>query len=932
MAEVETDSGARWQQRFSIGPGADQFEEEIRFKELESVNARRRAQSDRPEVDLPKGKDDKSVIDVVGLALSGGGIRSAAFSLGVLQALDQSDVLKRLDYLSTVSGGGYMGSSLTATMTQTHGEFVFGSVASAGAALQGDISDTDAVGHIRNYSNYLIPYGFRDVLKGLAIVVRGWVANLGIVLPAMLIPAAFTILCNPDRPYLRHSEILGYPSLPFVPDRNFGVAIAVSIVGLIAFFVWALWRSFLTLGKSGEFRTPWPRIFGAFLALLALIFFFELQPAVISQMFDVAMREKGGGLFSGVVTSWAQWVAALLAPVAALVTFFNKNLADLIKVGNSGTGWSAALKGILARVVVWVAGAALPLIIWIGYLYLCYWGIPNSEVITRSQASSNAECQATTGSIDLKFSMGSASGSAEGMLTGDSAVGCGTAAAEGKPPPTPISHRPDWLNKAAELVGTGDSGKPVIVIYVGLGMLILLLASLLRPNANSLHRLYRDRIAKAFLFDPLKSARRSSIANNRDFAPLDMELSELNNVNVPYHLINAALNVQGSDFANRRGRNADFFLFSPRYVGSAATCYVPTTSYEPPRPPADARGERPAPRGLNLGTALSVSGAAFSAAMGSKSIRALAPTLALLNVRLGYWLENPRRVKVDKDGLHRTEMPRGPHLAPWYIFKEMIGWLDERGKIVYVTDGGHIENLGIYELLRRRCKFIVVVDGEADPTMDFPSFIDLQRYARIDLGIRIRIPWKEISESTLTWMGAGSPANVKPKADPGCGPHIAVGTILYPGDQVGYLIYVKSSLTGDENDSIRDYARRNPNFPHETTSDQFFSEEQFEVYRALGFHAMVGFLDGSADVLVDTQLPLPPGLPPSPPQVPPSAPPASSHSGCCAAPAPPSPPGRKEKMPGAMIPGKDACLAEIRVALGLGSSTKPTAMPRREES
>ena len=68
------------------------------------------------------------------------------------------------------------------------------------------------------------------------------------------------------------------------------------------------------------------------------------------------------------------------------------------------------------------------------------------------------------------------------------------------------------------------------------------------------------------------------------------------------------------------------------------------------------------------------------------------------------------------------------------------------GQVVYVTDGGHIENLGLYELLRRRCKLIVVVDAEADPTMDFPSFIDLQRYARIDLGIRIRIPWKEISD------------------------------------------------------------------------------------------------------------------------------------------------------------------------------------------
>jgi hypothetical protein len=77
----------------------------------------------------------------------------------------------------------------------------------------------------------------------------------------------------------------------------------------------------------------------------------------------------------------------------------------------------------------------------------------------------------------------------------------------------------------------------------------------------------------------------------------------------------------------------------------------------------------------------------------------------------------------------------------------------------------------------------------------------------------------------------------------GCGPHVAVGCIDYGAGKSGWLVYVKSSLSGDENDYIRDYARRFPRFPHETTGDQFFSEEQFEVYRALGFHAMYGFLE-----------------------------------------------------------------------------------------
>jgi hypothetical protein len=96
------------------------------------------------------------------------------------------------------------------------------------------------------------------------------------------------------------------------------------------------------------------------------------------------------------------------------------------------------------------------------------------------------------------------------------------------------------------------------------------------------------------------------------------------------------------------------------------------------------------------------------------------------------------------------------------------------------------------------------------------------------------------------------PQTPQPQQPPNGGPHIAVGTIDYgPGEgEKGYLVYVKSSLSGDENDYIRDYQRRNTSFPQETTGDQFFSEEQFEVYRALGFHMVHGLLSGEDDVPV----------------------------------------------------------------------------------
>jgi hypothetical protein len=163
-----------------------------------------------------------------------------------------------------------------------------------------------------------------------------------------------------------------------------------------------------------------------------------------------------------------------------------------------------------------------------------------------------------------------------------------------------------------------------------------------------------------------------------------------------------------------------------------------------------------------------------------------------------------------------------------------------------LTDGGHIENLGIYELLRRRCKLIIAVDAEADPDMAFGSLVNLQRYARIDFGLRLDVPWaairdatKEASDNVL--KTGGEPADKAPH-----GPHCALGTIYYPrkqghkedSDSTGVLLYVKSSLTGDENDYVIEYKRRNPSFPHETTLDQLFTEEQFEAYRNLGFHAV----------------------------------------------------------------------------------------------
>jgi hypothetical protein len=171
----------------------------------------------------------------------------------------------------------------------------------------------------------------------------------------------------------------------------------------------------------------------------------------------------------------------------------------------------------------------------------------------------------------------------------------------------------------------------------------------------------------------------------------------------------------------------------------------------------------------------------------------------------------------------------------------MLNLHSEVSREIYLTDGGHIENLGVYELLKRGCQLIVVVDAEADPHMSFSSLLKVERYARIDLGVRIILPWEEIadvSRKTEVQLAAGG----RPCSP---GPHCAVGQIIYADGAIGTIVYFKASVSGDEKDYILDYKIRNMAFPHETTSDQFFTEEQFEMYRALGFHMVDGFFSGS---------------------------------------------------------------------------------------
>jgi hypothetical protein len=269
---------------------------------------------------------------------------------------------------------------------------------------------------------------------------------------------------------------------------------------------------------------------------------------------------------------------------------------------------------------------------------------------------------------------------------------------------------------------------------------------------------------------------------------------------------------------------------------------------------------------------MAISGAAAAPNMGMASIRPLSPTIALLNVRLGRWIRHPsdiskRNEKWQRKQIREEEKQKGEHPfwripRPRHLLYEAFSktgtsldqldatTLKKRSGFVFLTDGGHIDNLGVYELLRRRCKLIIAIDGEADPDFDSGSLVQVERFARIDMNVIVRLNWEPIGRRTQAVTDEIKSGRLKEQP----GPHVALGSISYPAlaeggeREKGMLVYIKASLSGDESDYVIAYKKANPQFPHETTLDQLFSEEQFEAYRALGEHIARRFLDGRDSV------------------------------------------------------------------------------------
>jgi hypothetical protein len=357
-----------------------------------------------------------------------------------------------------------------------------------------------------------------------------------------------------------------------------------------------------------------------------------------------------------------------------------------------------------------------------------------------------------------------------------------------------------------------------LVVPVSLALLALVTGRVVNVNRFSLHGVYRNRLVRAYL-----GASHTDRTPNpfTGFDPRDnMKLHELWKMATPddpieatrpLPVINTTLNlVRSEEKLAWQQRKSESFSMTPFYCGNFHEGYRRSTEYG-------------APEGISLGTAVTISGAAANPNMGYNSSPVIEFLMALFNARLGAWLGN-----TNERGNATYRFP-GPRQAIFPLIAELFGLTHAKSQYINLSDGGHFDNLGLYEMVLRRCRYIFISDAGHDPLCTFEDLGNAIRKIRIDFGIPIAFAKKIL---------------ILPRSEKETGLYCATASICYkeadgPDVQNGQLVYIKPALTGRGEPlpyDIYSYAQAVRAFPHESTADQWFSESQFESYRALGLH------------------------------------------------------------------------------------------------
>lgn len=841
-----------------------------------------------PDFDPAQWEHECHKQNLAGICISGGGIRSATFGLGVLQGLAAKGLLEKADYLSTVSGGGYIGSWLQGVFYRLK------SLSALTRKVPGPSAE-DPVTFLRKYSNYLAPRpGFSlDSAVIPVIWLRNTILNQAILLCAFV--ALFIIVLFPGFGFSIQAENGGGVS-SWIELALATVAGLWTVPNIAKHLKSTARRSFdvdapkrFSSDKATE-RVGWTVITPLMAGVVLIVLFVissppdggALRPAIaLAILFGLhaALQELGGFVLCcrkrhngsrfvphmhvfWMALSSAVFTLALFLAINALLHFWNP-LSDSgsqcivafgpplylialiagvsLQIGLMGLDFPDASREWLARcgaflfvvAAFWSALFAIVVFAPLGIVKLWFfsktlWSTAAGAWIASTIATVLAGKSNKTGGLtepvvnqnqilDWIARFGPFIAIPIFMI----AVATGVHFAIFLPRLLNGAPLPEFsIYYWSRLAFTEPASWIPAALLFGAAVIVGIVLSL-RVNINefSLHYFYKNRLVRCYLGASNTRFRQADPFTG--FDPQDDILLEKlrcdtprTTPGVPFPLINACLNVTAGTELATQERKAIGWTFTPRYSG-----------FVPSRSDADrvAAGPQVYDRafvdskrilgGVHLGTAFAISGAALGPNEGFHSSPQTAFLLTLFNVRLGWWTGNPRD--------RATWFRPGPLFALRWLILELLGFVNERSAYLNLSDGGHFENLGLYELVRRRCRFIIASDGEEDPTYCFESLGAAVRKCRADFGIDIDInPRPIVPEKGLSRS------------------HFAVGRITYPepNSEPGWLLYLKSSITGDEPADVEEYRRKNIEFPQQSTLNQFFSESQFEAYRELGFH------------------------------------------------------------------------------------------------
>lgn len=853
------------------------------------------------------------------LCFSGGGIRSATFALGVAQGLARHGLLGHFDYLSTVSGGGYIGSWLSSWIHRAgEPEKVFAALKASNARSPTE-PEPATVSHLRKYSNYLTPklgafsadtwvligtylrnlllnwLVFLPILLALFALPRVHMSLLVLTPPGWIIFAAFVIgafflvggmACSAlSRPTVAEDlQKLG----GFWPARMDQAGflrwclapICLGAVCLTAgwawiqngfgsdtqseFFKWFF--TFISGTVAEKNRVPPPVwnfcLLGALLHLAAWLaaecFLRRWRRGVwlvlLAEMLVTAASGALGGLFlwyvardtmSGLFSTLSPILPTLYGCFAIPVFLMVFLVAATIFIGISSKRttdedrewWARMGAWVLIVIIGWCLFGSLVLFAPLAVLWIPHWlgplgglsGLFTLIVGHSAGTSARKENSADDGVVPFLLKKGLVLAAPLSLAALAAALSLATSwtilfaarRLSGMFPEAAALAGNSAFADFSEVAGTAPWW--LTVGFAGVCALTgWIISRFININKFSLHAIYRNRLVRAYLgasnsrrnpnpftgFDPLDNLALQDLRS-----PADPALPQR-----PLHIVNMALNLVTGDNLAWQQRKAETFTASTLHCGNFRLGYRFTKHYA--RSWEKIRDQN---LGLSLGTAVAISGAAASPNQGYHSSPMVAILMTLFNVRLGWWLGNPGAMG------YKTFQDPAPKSPVWHFVKESLGLTDSTSQYVYLSDGGHFENLGLYEMVLRRCRLIVVSDAGCDPDCSLEDLGNAIRKIRVDLGVKISLEKFEIFS----------------RDDPAAkisGKYCSVGEIDYstadPGGQKGVLIYLKPALLGNEPQDIFNYARTSEEFPHESTADQWFSESQFESYRALGERAV----------------------------------------------------------------------------------------------